>query len=231
MTKHLAKPIRAFHFLVLAFLMTIGTQIKARETFIVDGQKYSFQTFGEYCVPDAYPEVKQIINDVKRAAINANVEPNIVHMMRCADPTYDGDVLIFPTLWIRRVDKTWPINWSDEKLQSMAKNSLAQEIPAMSNDDIGKVLSKITNSLKAETSVQLTDMSSFIFSNKPFSFAQIIKSEALGKQYIQFNLATVRAVNNELFFIYVSQPLGNYGFSDFDYEKALIQISNSIRLK
>ena len=29
MTKHLTKPIRAFHFLVLAFLMTVGTQVSA----------------------------------------------------------------------------------------------------------------------------------------------------------------------------------------------------------
>ena len=31
MTKHLTKPIRAIHFMVLAFLMTIGTQGGAEE--------------------------------------------------------------------------------------------------------------------------------------------------------------------------------------------------------
>ena len=30
MTKHLTKPIRAIHFMVLAFLMTIGTQVSAQ---------------------------------------------------------------------------------------------------------------------------------------------------------------------------------------------------------
>ena len=33
MTKHLTKPIRAFHFMVLAFLMTIGSQVSALELF------------------------------------------------------------------------------------------------------------------------------------------------------------------------------------------------------
>ena len=31
MTKHLTKPIRAIHFMVLAFLMTIGSQVSAAE--------------------------------------------------------------------------------------------------------------------------------------------------------------------------------------------------------
>ena len=31
MTKHLTKPIRAIHFLVLAFLMAVGTQVSAAE--------------------------------------------------------------------------------------------------------------------------------------------------------------------------------------------------------
>ena len=209
----------------------IGPQIGAAETFIVDGQKYSFQTFGKYCAPNAYPGVKQSFDDVKRATINANAEPNIVHMMRCADPTYDGDVVIVPALWIRRIDKTWPLSLSDEKLQPLAESSLAQQVPKMSKDEIKKILSKITTTLKAETSVELIEVTSFIYSNQPLSVASIVKNEALGKQYAGLNLGTVRAVNNELFLIYVSQPLGNYGFSDFDYEKALIQISNSIRLK
>ena len=216
--------------ILIVLMITLCTQVEARETFIVNQQKYSFQTFDEYCVPDAHPEVKQAINDVKRAAISAYAEPNFVHMMRCEDPKYDGDVLIFRALWIRRIeDKTWPLSLSDEKLQPLAESSLAQQVPKISKDDKKKILSKITNTLKRETSVELINVSSFIYSNQPLSVALIVKNEALGKQYTQLNLGTVRAVNNELFLIYVSQPLGDYGFSDFDYEKALIQISNSIR--
>jgi hypothetical protein len=35
MTKHLTKLIRAFHFMVLAFLMTLSTQASAAETVMV----------------------------------------------------------------------------------------------------------------------------------------------------------------------------------------------------
>tara|TARA_B110000211_G_scaffold98124_1_gene114315 strand:+ start:259 stop:687 length:429 start_codon:yes stop_codon:yes gene_type:complete len=42
MTKHVTKPMRAIHFMVLAFLMTIGTQVSAAETVMVcDAQKDS----------------------------------------------------------------------------------------------------------------------------------------------------------------------------------------------
>ena len=47
MTYHITKPIRAVHFLVLAFLMTIGTQVNAAETVMMcdaqQGEKFYFK--------------------------------------------------------------------------------------------------------------------------------------------------------------------------------------------
>ena len=47
MTHHLTKPIRAIHFMVLAFLMTIGTHVSAAETVMMcdghQGDKYYYK--------------------------------------------------------------------------------------------------------------------------------------------------------------------------------------------
>ena len=59
MTKHLTKPIRAIHFMVLAFLMTVGTQVSAHET-AKDCVKVTNAIERLVCFDEAYEAVTNI---------------------------------------------------------------------------------------------------------------------------------------------------------------------------
>ncbi len=87
MIKHLTKPIRAIHFMVLAFLMTIGAQVSAETIFEYEGNTYRVDLQGLYCPPPKGSDYEKLFRD---QAFRSKNEGNMyfsVHTIWCKGPT------------------------------------------------------------------------------------------------------------------------------------------------
>lgn len=216
--------------ILIALLTTLAEQIAVCENFVLNGQVYSFQTDGKFCFPDAYPAIKRTAEGLRRAAINSGNEPNLVDLIICVEPYFDENKFVVPAFWVRRfAEKAWSENISDANLQRLAEDQYKKELRTMSREDLNEIMSRITPNIKKETSIDISKMELFLISERPVLTAHFLQYTGFGGNVLNRVLMTVRAVNNELFFLYVSEPIGDYGFSDINYEKLLMQIADTLK--
>ena len=72
MTAHLTKPIRAIHFLVLAFLMTIGSQVSAATN--AETIQYIFDKHEAECVAEQY----EVLNAKERGVYKNRKRKSVI---------------------------------------------------------------------------------------------------------------------------------------------------------
>ena len=90
MTKHITKPIRAIHFLVLAFLMMIGSQVSAADDFLLRCT-LSNKTVRHYLVSPSQKTVKRV--GVKKHPICTLSTTDISYYWECKETkTYSASI-------------------------------------------------------------------------------------------------------------------------------------------
>ena len=217
--------------IILAFLITLSTQANSETFFSFKNTLYSFDEQNTFCKPNAL--FSQRFSSIEKAAKEAGVASNVVHMTQCgnAEATKGGKVVI-PTLWIAPTEpKQWSKDLSDLGLQKTVDSLLKNQFPVMFNEPkIKDKLNNFLNTLNDDTSMTVAPSNEvFIVQIEPILIFLNISTFDFGNDKgltpVYF---TSRAVNNEIFNIYVNYPMG-YGFNK-DYLKLLNNIAVSLKV-
>lgn len=219
----------ATNLVITIFLIFNSNLALSEESFGFNGKEFWFDPISQYCNPDSYPSIKTSFEAINRSAKDAGYPENVVHMMFCAAPHDTGKNLVFPTMWIRPFSGKIG-GGSDKVLQKQIIKDLKKGVSELSKNRADELIAKISDGFALETGILVgINGKPYIYSSDPFTVGMIVSYSSNNEELYFLSLYQIRVVKNELFFVYVNKPLGEFGFEDINFEKNLELISKSIR--
>ncbi|MDA8685024.1 hypothetical protein N9L81_05020 [Planktomarina temperata] len=200
-------------------------------TFSHGGKTYLINDLNQYCTPEDGTALSLTFEQFAEAAVANGNTPNLVHLAHCLRKINDGTLEQTPTMWIRvHQNKVWDKSISDADLQKLWLTIYKTQIGSKLPEGVLNKAEDFANKLRPEDmGIKLGEP--FIVKNHDdyLSFGTLVEETINGRKIVHLTNATFKALNNDIFYIYVASPIHKDLLSQTELSNNLYFIAQSFK--